>query len=109
MEMKVKDKVSALDNCVGIIDGTVIEIARPDDVELQRMVYNGEKRKNALTFQVVNTADGMFYHVYGSVEGRWHDWKLYYQSCLHKQLEYTLLISEHQLCLYEDGGYNQRA
>lgn len=48
MEMKLKDKVGALDNCVGSIDGKVLEIDRPDDATLQRVVYNGHKRKHAL-------------------------------------------------------------
>jgi hypothetical protein len=48
----VHSKSNGLDNCVGFIDGTVLGIARPGDPDLQRVAYNGHKKKHALKFQV---------------------------------------------------------
>lgn len=105
---KVEEKVGALNNCIGFIDGTVLEIARPDDDALQNVCYNGHKRKHALKFQAVTTADGLFYHVYGPVEGRRHDWTLYMRSGLDEQMEDVLYIDGIQYCIYGDSGYNSR-
>lgn len=105
----VAEKVSALENCIGFIDGTVIEIARPDDAALQNICYNGHKRKHALKFQAVTTVDGMFYHMFGPVEGRRHDWTLYARSELDEQLEDVMVVDDVQYCIYGDSGYNERA
>ena len=104
---KVARKVGAL-NCIGYIDGTVLEIARPDDAELYNGVYHGHKRKHALNFQAVTTADGIFYHVYGPVEGRSHDWTLFVRSDLDTQLEEVMKVGDRQLCTFGDSGYNVR-
>jgi hypothetical protein len=42
----VFEKVGALPNCVGLIVGTVTGIARPGDLDEQRVLYNGHKRKH---------------------------------------------------------------
>eukprot|EP00171_Calliarthron_tuberculosum_P002001 IDg2001t1 len=59
----VHDKCHALDNCVGFIDGTVIGIAWPNGNEIQRVAYNGHKRKHALKCQAVTSPDGLILHV----------------------------------------------
>lgn len=104
----MEEKLGVLDNCVGYIDGTVIEIARPSGDGLQNVVYNGHKRKHALKFQAITLADGMFYHVYGPVEGRRHDWTLYCRSEIEDQLSLYLIVDGKQYCIYGDSGYNQR-
>lgn len=43
-------------NCVGFIDGTLIEISRPG--HLQKSVYSGHKRTHGLKFQSVITPSG---------------------------------------------------
>ena len=48
----IQIKGGALDNCFGVIDGTVRPISRPG--RHQRIVYNGHKRLHALKFQSVN-------------------------------------------------------
>ena len=53
----VYDKGAALDNCIGIIDGTARPICRPG--EFQRVVYNGHKRVHALKFQSFTWPNGM--------------------------------------------------
>ncbi len=83
----VHAKTSALESCVGFIDGTVIGIARPCDSDQQNVAYNGHKRKHAMNFQVVSTPDGLFLHTFGPIEGRHHDWTLYMQSGIEEQLE----------------------
>ncbi len=79
-------KISALASCVGLIDGTVIGIARPCDSNQQNVAYNGHKRKHALKFQAVSTSDGLFLHTFGRIEGRRHDWTFYMQSGIEEQL-----------------------
>ena len=104
----VHAKTSALESCVGFIDGTVIGIARPCDSDQQNVAYNGHKRKHALKFQAVSTPDGLFLHTFGPIEGRRHDWTLYMQSGIEEQLEKVLQIEGKQFCIYRDSGYNAR-
>lgn len=73
LAQKVKKTTGALDSSIGFIDGTVLEIASPDNARLQNSAYNGHKRKHALKFQERNTHDGMLYHFFSSMEGRHHD------------------------------------
>lgn len=73
LAQKVREKSGALDNYIGFIDGTVLEITRPDNAVLQKIVYNGHKRKHVVKSQAIITADEMFYHVFGPIEGRHHD------------------------------------
>lgn len=65
----VHAKSSALANCVGFIDGTVIGIARPGENKVQNVVYNGQKRKHALKCQAVTAPDGLILHAAGPIEG----------------------------------------
>jgi nuclease HARBI1 len=104
----VHSKSNGLDNCVGFIDGTVLGIARPGDPDLQRVAYNGHKRKHALKFQVVLTPDGLILHCAGPIEGRRHDWTLYCRSGIDSQLEEKLMVNGIQFCIYGDSGYNLR-
>ena len=68
----VHRKTRASEKCVGLIDGTVIAIARPDNSVLQNVAYNGHKRKHALKFQTVTTPDGflmdLILHAHGPTE-----------------------------------------
>ena len=66
---RIHEKGKALPNCVGFIDGTVLEIARPSGSLAQRVAYNGHKRKHAIKYQAVNTPDGLIQHLYGPLEG----------------------------------------
>lgn len=104
----VYEKCQALTNCVGFIDGTVIGISRPKGNAMQKVAYNGHKRKHALKFQAVNTPDGLIMHVYGPIEGRRHDWTMYTRSGLDEHLPDLLGINGVQYCLFGDSGYNRR-
>lgn len=93
---------------MGFIYVTVLKIARPDDAGLQNAVYNGHKMKHALKSQALTTADGIFYHVYGSMEGLRHYWTLYVKSGLDTELDSVLDVYGYQYFLYGDSGYNYR-
>ena len=61
----VSDKVAALGNRFGCVDGMVHSICRPG--ENQRMVYNGHKRVHALKFQAVALPNGLTGQLFGPV------------------------------------------
>ncbi|CDF38936.1 unnamed protein product [Chondrus crispus] len=98
----------ALQNCIGIIDGTVIGIARPKGHKRQRVVYNGHKRKHALKYQAVTTPDGLILHAAGPIEGRRHDWTLYVRSGLDEVLPGLLDFDGLRYCFDGDSEYNRR-
>lgn len=68
--MNFYKKIESVEKCIGLIDGTFIYIARPDDMGLQCVVYNFHKVKHALNFQPIFTSGGLFLHSYGPLEGR---------------------------------------
>ena len=61
----VTSGASALDNCLGFIDGTVRAMTRPR--ENQWVVYNGHKRVHALKYQSVVLPNGLIGNMYGPV------------------------------------------
>lgn len=90
-----------------LIDGTVIEVAEQDHSGLQNVVYNDHKRKNAVKFQAIVPPHGMFWHVYGPVDGRSHDWNLFCRSEIESQLEDVLIVGDVQYAPYGDIGYKE--
>jgi nuclease HARBI1 len=101
-------KGNDLQDCVVFIVGTVIGIARRRDSEIQRIAYNGHKRKHAMKFQAVTAPDGLILLAFGPLEGRRHDWTLYLRSEMDRQLEECLLVGGVQYCVYGYSGYNAR-
>jgi hypothetical protein len=95
---------NATQHCVGFIDGTLIEIARPAGL-MQRATYSGHKRRNGLKWQCITAPDGLFLHVFGPFEGRRHDMHLYTESGLDGVLSDALLIEGAQHYLFGDSGY----
>lgn len=85
--MVAKTKVNGLDNCIGYVHRTVIEIEIPGDLDIQNVCYKLQKWKHALKFQEVHTEDGMLYYIFGPVEGGRHDRTLYIRSGIDRQLE----------------------
>ena len=81
----VHNKGALLDNCWGLVDGTVRPICKPKHD--QRAVYNGHKRVHALTVQSVVAANGMIATLFGPAEGRRHDSRMLAMSGLLDQLE----------------------
>ena len=105
---KQSPKKHARENCLGVIDGTNLHIARPRDNALQKVVYNGHNGFHALKYQALVCPDGILLHGYGPVEGRRHYWTLYIRSELDYQLANCLSINGKQYCVYGDSGYNLR-
>ncbi len=58
-------------NCVGFIDGTNREIARP--IDDQNMFYSGHKHVHSIKFQSWITPDGIISHLFGLVNSKGHD------------------------------------
>jgi hypothetical protein len=95
---------NATQHCVGFIDGTLIEIARPAGL-MKRATHSGHKRRNGLKWQCITAPDGLFLHVFGPFEGRRHDMHLYTESGLDGVLSDALLIDGAQNYLFGDSGY----
>jgi DDE superfamily endonuclease len=98
---------NATQHCVGFIDGTLIEIARPPSF-MQRATYSGHKRRPGLKWQIITTPDGILSHVFGPFEGHCHDMHLYCESSLDSILGERLLIEGVQYYIYGDSGYMLR-
>jgi hypothetical protein len=61
----IRNKVTPLKNCVGFIDRTNREIARP--IHDQNMFYSGHKHVHSIKFQ------SSIFHLFGPVNGKRHD------------------------------------
>ena len=61
----IASKESPLPNCVGLLDGTVRPICRPE--QNQRTVCNGHKRVHGMKYQSVVLPNGMRANMYGPV------------------------------------------
>jgi nuclease HARBI1 len=100
----VANKSGALQNCVGFIDGTKIQIARPPGT-MQRATYSGHKRFNCLKFQVISAPDGLALRFAGPVEGRRHDMAIFSESNIEDDLAAHLSIDGRQYCIYGDSAF----
>lgn len=81
----IHEKGAPLDRCWGFIDGTIRAISRPQ--RMQRLWYNGWKRKHALKYQAVDSPDGIIRQLWGPMLGRRHDVALVGESGLLQQLQ----------------------
>ena len=61
----ISAKGAALDNCFGLIDGTVRAISKSG--ERQRVMYNGHKIIHGIKFQSVTLPNGLIANMYGPV------------------------------------------
>lgn len=105
----VADRGGALDNCVGFIDGTKIDMCRPGGPDVnQRANYSGHKRKHCLGYQTITVPDGLVLHMFGPAEGRQPDVVMYARSGMEEHLRDNLLIGEKQYCIYGDAAYRLR-
>lgn len=87
----IEEAGASLNICVGLIDGAARFISRLGG-RLHRACYSGHKRKHALRFRNVLTPDGLFFVLYGPVEGRRYDMTLYFDSGLDATLQDQLSI-----------------
>lgn len=89
----VQEENGAMDNVVAFIDGTVIDIARPEGDEInRRLFYNVHKRKHLLKFQTIKTPDGLCVHLFGSEVRRRNEMYLYDTSGENGMLQEVLEI-----------------
>eukprot|EP00171_Calliarthron_tuberculosum_P019568 IDg19568t1 len=106
----VRDNGGGLENCVGFIDGTKIQMCRPGGADAnQRANYSGHKRFHGLTYQTVTVPDGLIIHLYGPVEGRQPDSVMYCRSGMEHFLQENFIIDGVQYCIYGDAAYMLRA
>lgn len=105
----VHEKGAPLDNRVGFVDCTKIQMCRTGGrTIMQRSCYSGQKRFHCLIYQSMTTPDGLMYYLYGLEVGRRHDMTLYRDSGLDVVLQNALLMDEQQFCLYGDAAYIMR-
>ena len=77
------------------IDCTAFFIALPGG-GLPRECYSGHNRKHALKLQNVLTPEGLFFHLFGSFEGRRHVLTLYHEPGLDARLSSGLVVDGNQ-------------
>jgi DDE superfamily endonuclease len=81
------DRGAALNNCVGFIDCTKIQMARPGGRgSNQRANYSGHKRFHCFSYQTITLPDGLIFSVYGPEDGRRHDITLYSKRNMDEKL-----------------------
>ena len=64
----IHDKSAPLDDCFGLVDGTVRQIAQPK--YNQRIMYNGHKRVHSIEFQSVVLPNGLIGNLACPFEGQ---------------------------------------
>lgn len=100
----IQHRGAPLDRCWGFIDGTVRAIARP--WRMQRLWYNGWKRKHALKYQAVDSADGIIRMLWGPMLGRRHDVAMLGESGLMQYLQQWFNdAAGTPYCIYGDPAY----
>ena len=98
-----------LENCVGFINYTRIQMCRPGgENAMQRSVYSGHKRLHCLIYQTITSPDDLIFSMYGPKVGRRHDMTLYRQSKIGDDLQTCLNIAGRQFCIYGDPAYMLR-
>ena len=106
----IHTKVAPLDNCLGFIDCTKIQMRRPGGSSMnQRSCYAGHERFHCLLYQTITTPDGLMFDLYGPEVGRRHDMTLLRESGLDQQIQDNMIIYCKQYCLYGDAVYILRA
>lgn len=101
-----QDASSPLDWCVGFIDCTEINIARPGGYGSNRRArYSVHGRMHRLIYQSITTPDGLILSLYGPEVGRRHDMTLLKNSGLREIIEEFLVIDDIQYYIDGDGAY----
>ena len=81
----VSDKGTALDACIGFMDGSTKPIARL--TENLSVTFSGHKRVHCLRFQSLLLPNGLIGHMSSPLEGRRHDAILLWESDILGQLQ----------------------
>ena len=93
-----------MENCFGLIDGTVIEICRPKP-NYQRIVYNRHKSVHSIKFQSWALPSGPIGNLSGPYEVRRHDCTMLHESSLLNDLQRLAWYNNQALCIYGDPAY----
>jgi hypothetical protein len=106
---KAKSSIN-IDSCVGVIDGILIWIHKPDKESLEKFgvgpakFFSGRKGKFGLNMQAVCDADGRFLNVYIGCPGSASDYYSFEGSPLKKMIEQPGFFYP-GLCLFGDNAY----
>ena len=104
----IHENGAPLENCLGFIDGTVIELCRHKPI-FQRIVYNGHKRVHSIKFQSLALSSGLIGNLSGPYEGRRHDSTMLHESSLLNDLRRFAWYNNQPLCIYGDPAYQLQA
>ena len=106
----IHTKGAPLDNCLGFIDCTKIQISRPGGTSAnRRSCYSSHKRFHFFIYQTITTPDGLMFCLYDPEVGHRNDMNLYWESGLDQQLQNNMIVDRKQYCLYGDAAYILRA
>jgi len=104
-------------SCVGALDGTLFQIAKPGDDAVQNVVYNGKDRVHALKYLGITGCDGMTWCLFGPVEGRHHDSYLVETGRIRENLRHVFRSAAaggggaafQSFCVFADKAFGQSA
>ena len=98
-------KTQASPRCIGMLDGTFIEIPKPTGDLVQRQMYNRYYRGHGIKFQSVVVPNGLLFNLHGPNAGKYPDSKILGKSGLMDQMaELSELAGTHYV-LYADCAY----
>lgn len=93
-------------NCIGLINGARICMARPGGNSAKQLsTFSDHKRTHCFAYQTVTTPDGLVFHIHGPTEGRRSDAFMFRHSGLRPILEECMKIEDTQFCMYGDWAY----
>lgn len=105
----VKKKGAPLNECIGFIDCTKIQMCRPGGRGAnQRSVHSGHKKMHCISYQTITTPDGLVFALWGPEVGRRHDLTLLRKSGWEVIFSENLILNYIQYYIYCDSAYNLR-
>lgn len=100
----VRNRGGMLERCWGFVDGTHIEICRPQ--QNQELFYSGYKKIHSVKYQSITTPDGMITHLSGPYRGQQHDASILTDSKIRDYLfQHARDIHGNLMNIYGDEGY----
>ena len=84
---------------IGVIDGSEVQIMKPDDEEIQVGVYSGYKKQSSIKFHHIIAPDGLIMHMSDVYGGPTNDITIYQQSMIDEELD-DIEESEGMQCTY---------
>lgn len=97
-------------HAMGALDATLIRVARPINNQEAREYLSGKHRAYGIRLQVLVAPDGQCIHYGGTINGRRHDFILYEQSRLVRDMLVMVSLNDGQQiptrpAILADGGY----